>query len=305
MLRAQSTIVSSIARGVQPSSSSARALEYSCLRPSCPVTERMPGSNSPIARTRRSGTERFGTFGGLVSQLFAQDRGDVRHPLEGADRDQALATGLGGAHRADLEVGDVAHVDQVEADPRRAGHPGEQALHDFERGRAVGAAHRPEDGAGVDDGQALGLAHLLDQIPGRPLGDRLRARIGRQRRIVEVGPVRLVQAPPRCLGAATDGRDRRGDDDPRGAGPQGSAEHPQGSLPRRHDQLVRVLRLHQGKGRGDVQDVVAAGHRLVPARVAEQVRGEDGDDRRPRPPSRGSPPCSSAPARARGPAPWS
>jgi hypothetical protein len=53
------------------------------------------------------------------------------------------------------------------------------------------------------------------------------------------------------------------------------AQRAQGTVARRHDQLVGVLG-HAGRHRrGQVRHVAAAGHRVGPAGVGQQVGGED------------------------------
>ena len=87
---------------------------------------------------------------------------------------------------------------------------------------------------------SVSLAH---QVPGSPLGDCLRANVGRESRAVGVRPVPLVEGPDGGTFAEPDRRDRGGDDDPLHTCVQARAQDPEGSRARGHDQLVRVLRL--------------------------------------------------------------
>ena len=181
----------------------------------------------------------------------------------------------GGGHRPDLQVGDVADVDEAEPDPRHAGHPVEQP---FDRPRSENERSSLSTGPRIAPGlttASAGLRPLLaHQVPGRALGDRLRLGVGRSAR-----RRRGRSSPPRSaplgdgLPLPRDRGDRGGDDDPLDAAPQGRAQDPQGPVAGGHDQLVGVLGLGRRERRGDVEDVVAAVDRLLPALVAKQVGG--------------------------------
>ena len=115
--------------------------------------------------------------------------------------DEALARRLRRGHRAEMQVGDIAHIDEAEAQARQAGHPaGQQALHDLDGVGKVAAEDRPQHHGGIDDrqsrngGRAPGRASWggLHQIPGGALGQGLGAGIGTHPGIVEIGPYRLV-----------------------------------------------------------------------------------------------------------------
>ena len=72
--------------------------------------------------------------------------------------------------------------------------PFEQPLDRLQRVGAVVAEQRADDRAGVDDGQpVLVAAFACTQLPGRPLGDGLRAHVGREARVVGISPVLLGQ----------------------------------------------------------------------------------------------------------------
>ena len=130
---------------------------------------------------------------------------------------------------------------------------------------------------GLTTARRSSRAPLLDQVPGRSLGDRLGANVWGEALVVGIRPVVLGQRPLlRALGEA-DRRDRGGHHDPLDAVVERLAEDPQGSLAGRHDQLVRVLRLLRREGRGDVKDVVAALDDVVPVLVAGQVGLVDGE----------------------------
>ena len=163
--------------------------------PSPPTTERMPGSNSAMPRTSRFGTVRVGTFEAASPRRSRRIAPISAIQRNCGGRDEALAAGFGRRHRPDLEVGDVSDVDQAEAQPRHPGRAVQEPLNRLQRVGEVVVQHRPDDGAGVDDRQAVFLAPLAHQVPGRPLGDRLRANVGRESRAVGVRPVALVERP--------------------------------------------------------------------------------------------------------------
>lgn len=65
--------------------------------------------------------------------------GEVEHRHEIAGNgEEAFALGGGMRHGADVQVGDVAHIDDAEIEPRAAGHGAvHQALHQVNRARIV------------------------------------------------------------------------------------------------------------------------------------------------------------------------
>ena len=78
---------------------------------------------------------------------FAMSSIDMHSP---GDRDEALSSRRRARHRAQVQVGDVAHVDDAEVELRAAGHAVHQPLHQVERRRVVGPERGPEDARRVD-----------------------------------------------------------------------------------------------------------------------------------------------------------
>ena len=113
-----SRTVSGTGRVVQPNIRRAFSDETCRGFPSSYSRPRATGSKIAIARTRKSGTEKDGTFPRLVPQPLFEDFGDVGHPVEIARADEALSRSRGHCHRQQLQCRDVAHVDQVEAEMR-------------------------------------------------------------------------------------------------------------------------------------------------------------------------------------------
>ena len=187
---------------------------------------------------------------GVLAEAILQDLADVGHPHEPVGRDVAASARRRLLHRADVQVGDVADVDEAEPEPRYGRHPAaEQPFDQLQREGDVVAEGRADDGARIDDRQPLLGAGLADQAPGLPLGDRLRARVGRQARIVAVRPVPIAvgRAVDRRA-AAAHGGDRGRHHDPLDPGVEGRPQNPQGAVPGRDDQLVGILRLGGGNG---------------------------------------------------------
>ena len=75
----------------------------------------------------------------------------MNSPATARKRSPAAA---GAGHRAHVQVGDVADVDDAEGHPREPGHRAvEQPLDELDRGREVRAEHRAEDAHRIDDGE--------------------------------------------------------------------------------------------------------------------------------------------------------
>ena len=92
---------------------------------------------------------------GRRAHAALQHLGDVEDRQEIAgDGEEAFALGGGMSHGADVQVGDVAHIDDAEIEPRAAGHGAvHQALHQEDRGRIVGPQDRAEHAHRIDDGK--------------------------------------------------------------------------------------------------------------------------------------------------------
>ena len=90
-------------------------------------------------------------------------------------------------------VGDIADIDEAEAEPRHARAAVQEPLDGLQRIADVVVQNRADDGPGVDRCESVLLAALIDQIPSRQLGDGLRPHIGCESRVVGISPVLLVQ----------------------------------------------------------------------------------------------------------------
>jgi hypothetical protein len=89
-----------------------------------------------------------------------------------------------------MQVGDVAHVDDAEAQSWQAGHSaGQQAFHDLDGLGKVATEDRPEHHGGIHGGERRGTARGTNQIPGGSLGQGLGAGVSTYLGIVEIGPV--------------------------------------------------------------------------------------------------------------------
>ena len=97
----------------------------------------------------------------------------------------------------------VAHVDHGEGDRGSAGSrpPSRQLIEHRPGGAAGPVEHGPEHGGRIDDRQRHARAVAVDEIPGRPLGDGLRFRVGANvdRDIGPVGLGEYVAAPSGSL----------------------------------------------------------------------------------------------------------
>ena len=152
--------MSSIGRGDQP-----RTL-FALLRAQIGSLPQGPDDRADAAIEQRHATDQEIGEGpgrdlrGPLAQAVAEDLARLGHPEEFGDRDEALAAGLRRGHRPDLKVGDIAHVDEVEAEPGHARHAVEQPLDRLERVGEVVVQNRADDGARVDDGEPVLRAAL-------------------------------------------------------------------------------------------------------------------------------------------------
>ena len=130
--------------------------------------------------------------------------------------------------------------------------------------------------ARVDRRQPILGAALADVLPGGELGDRLRARVRREIRVVGIAPVDLgVDAVGRRLNDR-DGRRRPTRSGRSAARPASrlAAQHAQCPVACRSDQLVRVLRLRRRERRRDMEDEVTRRRRPPPIRRRQAEFGD-------------------------------
>jgi hypothetical protein len=77
-------------------------------------------------------------------------------------------------HSADVEVDDVADIDDAEREARDTGELAiEQALDEDDGGGIVAAEDGTEDGDGIDDGKLKLAAFARDEVPGSAFGEGL------------------------------------------------------------------------------------------------------------------------------------
>ncbi len=187
-LSAVATSASSRERGDQPRSRFALSDVAFFDLPSSGTIWRTDESASEARRTSQSGSSRVDARRAAsprrVFRICAISRRVMKSPATARKR-SPLASGIG--HGAQVQVGDVAHVHHPECHVRQAGHRAAQdALDDDDRGRGVGSEHGTEHADRIDDGELRPA--VLDEIPGRALGDRLRLDVGGS-----PSPWRLVQ----------------------------------------------------------------------------------------------------------------
>ena len=154
-LSAVATMASSLERGAQPST----RLAFSFVRVLALAELGQDLLHRRIAQ-RRDAHQPVGQLPGRHApggraHAALQHLGDVEHRHEVAgDGEEALALGRRIGHGAQVQVGDVAHVDHAEREPRAAGHGAvHQALHEQDRGRIVGSEHRAKHAHRIDDRQ--------------------------------------------------------------------------------------------------------------------------------------------------------
>ena len=95
-------------------------------------------------------------------------------------------------HRGDMEVGNVADVDDGNRDiGHGVGTVSDQGLNQFDRCREVLAEDRAEDAAGVDDSQLGVCGFGVDEVPRGAFGEQLGLDVGVDIGAVDVGPVVL------------------------------------------------------------------------------------------------------------------
>ena len=151
-------MASSRARGAHPSTRAAFSLVAFFVFPSSGTAARASATNTAARRMAQSGACRVDTRRPSGAQAGLQDRRDGRHRHEVTrDREEALARGGRMHHRAQVQVGDVAHIHDPEHHPRQRGNLAVQhAAHEQDRAGEVWAQHGTEDRHRVDDRQLQG-----------------------------------------------------------------------------------------------------------------------------------------------------
>jgi hypothetical protein len=198
-----------------------------------------------------------------------EELGDLQEAGGRAVRDgqETVACGIGFGHGADVQVGDVADVDDSEACAGRDSHRAvEHHLDQLGRGTQLGGERRSEDPGRIDDHEfGGGVAH---QVPGGALGDRLRAWVRRESRRIRIGPVLLRELGP-DLRRVSDRGERRCQYDASRTGGLRGPQYPQRPLTSGNDQLVGIIRLYDGNRRRDVMNLRTPVHRRGPAVVRQ------------------------------------
>jgi NAD-dependent dihydropyrimidine dehydrogenase PreA subunit len=94
---------------------------------------------------------------GRAAKAGPQQGRQIGHPRKVPGRDEPLARRLRRGHRADMQVGNVAHIDEAEAQSRQAGYSaGQQAFHDLDGRGKVATEDRPEHQGGIHGGERRG-----------------------------------------------------------------------------------------------------------------------------------------------------
>ena len=128
------------------------------------------------ARTTKSGTLRSAPSR-VGPEVVAEDAGDVAHPDELAGGEEALAGRRRCRQGAEVDVDEVADVDDLEPDPRGAGHVAAQhAADDLHGAELVIGQDRTEHGAGQDRGELRSPALAPLAHAGLLLGEGLGSR---------------------------------------------------------------------------------------------------------------------------------
>ena len=122
-----------------------------------------------------------------VAEARLQDLRDLARYEVAGDGEEALALGARVGHGAQVQVRDVAHVDDAEEDVRagRAARRPACAGRSGPTSTVSGPSTGPNTPTGLTTAQ-LRAALLGDEIPGRALGDRLRLGVGADAGAVEV-----------------------------------------------------------------------------------------------------------------------
>ncbi len=180
-------------------------------------------------------------------------------------------------HGAEVQIGNVAHVDESEVEARAAGHGAvHQPLDEKDGGGIVGSEDGAEHAHRVDDGKLEGAAFAGDEIPGGTFGQGLRFRVGGHV-AVEVAPILLREWRRLRRMAIANGTEGGGKHHAPDAGVACGTEHTQSPFAGGDDQLILVFGSAGRQRRCHVQHVVAASDSLRPAGVVFQIGDEEGE----------------------------
>jgi len=280
-LSAQSSTVCRAGRGCQPRTRCAFSVVWRLRRPREGVISRQ----EPYDHVRHLPR---GHLTALGAEAVAQGVRHLRHPQELTRGEEALPRGLRCGHRPDMDVDEVPDVHDLQADPRNAAHlPGQHPADDADGSDVARRENGSEDRARKHRGQFGGTVVLPHEVPGRSLGDGLRAAVGDQGRVVGVGPQRLVGHALRGIGRRARGVRRRRHHHTLHPGRGRGAQDPQCAAAGGGHQGARVVGGRAERG-GDVEHSVDALERGVPAVVVCEVgdgeaqpacRVDDGRDR--------------------------
>ncbi len=130
------------------------------------------GQDLPHARIREAGHAHRpvreltrGHFAARRARACFQERRDLLDGHEISRHGQkAFAFRSRMGHRAQVQVGDIAHIHDAEVEPRDAGHGAvEQTLDEERRARQIGTEHRPKHRNRIDDGELERPAFARDE----------------------------------------------------------------------------------------------------------------------------------------------
>ena len=239
------------------------------------MNPRNGGRNNARNRTSASGKRRVGTFCARSPSPLRSACGNVFHPHELVCRDETLAGGRRRRHRADVQIREIAHVDDPEAEPRQTRRSALQQTADHAHRTAV-AAHqrRAEHRAGQNrrefgrsslamNSHAARSAMIFDRRYASKRGSSGSAQTVSSLTAFELIGVRAAAAADvittRLTRAFVAARSTR-------------------NVPSRAGAISesRIARRAAAERRRNVQHVVATAHRGVPAAVVGQI----GDDER-------------------------
>ena len=191
-------------------------------------------------------------------------------------------------HGAQVQIGDVAHIDDAEIKPRAARHGAvHQAPDQQDRRGKIRHQHRAEHDHGIDDGKLEAAALASDKIPGRAFGQGFGFGIGADAGI-HVCPGRFVERPlPRRVAIADRG-ERRSQDHALDAGFARGAQDAQRAVARGDDQFVLMLGAPAAIGEATWRTWSQPATAWRPAGIAVEI----GRDKRQRSPG-AAPPASS------------
>jgi hypothetical protein len=139
--------------------------------PSLGVIARSDGSKRANSRNRKSGMVRVGTLSAAAPSCARRRLRDLAHPHEVADAEKAFAGRLRREHRANMQVGEVAYVYDLQAEARVHRDAAlQQAGDDLRRTITVGTQDGTEDCARQHGRQRRCAAIGLHEVECRALG---------------------------------------------------------------------------------------------------------------------------------------